>query len=266
MSPSHSQIFAAEMRRIILERAYHAHVGHIGSALSVVDIIATLYTDVLNIPHPTDPNRDRFLLSKGHAALALYAAFSLKGWLSPETLASYCADGTLLGVHPERGLPGVDFGAGSLGMGLSYGIGAALAAKLQGESRRVFVLVSDAECNEGVTWEAAMLATQHKLANLCVIVDLNGQQALDRTRNILDTNKMCERWASFGWDALDVDGHSLEKLSSALKRQTNQPRVLIAHTTFGRGVSFMQGQVKWHYWPMSAEEYQTALTEIERLA
>lgn len=265
MSPSNSQIFAAQLRRIILERSYHAHVGHIGSALSVVEIIAALYADVLNIPHPADPNRDRFLLSKGHAALALYAAFSLKGWLSPETLASYCADGTLLGVHPERGLPGADFGAGSLGMGLSYGVGAALAAKMQNSQRRVYVLVSDAECNEGVTWEAAMLATQHQLSNLCVLVDLNGQQALGPTRNILDSHKLCERWSAFGWDAHDVDGHSLATLTPALAQTSDRPRALIAHTTFGRGVSFMQGQVKWHYWPMSAEEYQTALTEIERL-
>jgi transketolase len=260
------KIFASAMRRIILERSYHAHVGHIGSALSVVDMIAALYSGVLHIPDPTDPNRDRFILSKGHAALALYAAFSLKGWLAPETLASYCADGTLLAVHPEPDLPTVDFATGSLGMGLSYAVGAALAAKLQSANRRIFVLISDAECNEGATWEAAMLASQHKLNNLTVLIDLNSQQALSHTRNILDATSMRERWSAFGWDAHDINGHAHEALTNALAQTSDRPRALVAHTTFGKGVSFMENQVKWHYWPMSADEYQTALADIEQLA
>lgn len=259
------KIFASEMRRIILERSYHAHVGHIGSALSVVEIIAALYSSVLHIPSPTDPDRDRFILSKGHAALALYAACSLKGWLAPEALARYCADGTLLAVHPEPGLPTVDFATGSLGMGLSYSVGGALAAKLQGAKRRIFVLISDAECNEGATWEAAMLAAHHKLNNLTVLIDLNNQQALDHTRYILDATSMRERWSAFGWDAHDIDGHDIEALTNALAQTSDRPRALVAHTIFGRGVSFMENQVKWHYWPMTADEYKTALADIERL-
>ena len=184
------EIFARQMREIILEQAYRAHVGHIGSALSVADILATLYSQVLQIPSPSDPGRDRFVLSKGHAALALYAALFLRGWISADMLNTYCENGTLLGVHPERLLPGVDFGTGSLGMGISYATGAALAARLQDSKRRVFVLVSDAECNEGIVWESAIFAAHHKISNLYVIVDLNGQQALGYTKDTLDTAPM----------------------------------------------------------------------------
>lgn len=261
--------FAAGIRRIILERAYQAHVGHIGSALSVAEIIAALYSTVLHIESPADPARDRFILSKGHAALALYAAFFLKGWISAETLHTYCADATLLGVHPERMLPGVEFGTGSLGMGISYGAGAALAAKIQAASRKVFVLISDAECNEGLTWEAAMFAAQHQLDNFHILIDLNGQQALGYTRDILDNASLRQRWQSFGWHVQDVDGHASTEIIRALQdceKQPGQPHVILAHTIFGKGVSFMENQIKWHYWPLSDEEYRLALEEIKQIA
>src|SRR5438552_15150583 len=161
---------AREIRRIILEQSKRAHVGHIGSALSVADIVATLFSSVLEIADPDDPERDRFVLSKGHAALTLYAALHLRGWLTETQLDTYCADGTALGVHPERTLRGVDFSTGSLGHGLSLGTGAAYGARLQGSARRVFVLVSDAECNEGSLWEAVMFAAHHRLSNLVAIV------------------------------------------------------------------------------------------------
>src|SRR6188474_452255 len=163
---------AKQIRRIILGQSRRANVGHIGSALSVADILAVLYHDVLRIPKPRDPERDRFILSKGHAALALYAALSLRGWLNAADLETYCGDGSLLGVHPEHQLCGVDFSTGSLGHGLSLGAGAALAARLQRSPRRAFVLVSDAECNEGSVWEAIMFAAHHHLSNLIAIVDL----------------------------------------------------------------------------------------------
>ncbi len=161
-----------QIRRIILEQSKRANVGHIGSALSVADIIAALYFNVLHIPEPADPDRDRFLLSKGHSALAVYAALHLKGWITNEVLNTYCADGSLLGVHPEHALKGVDFSTGSLGQGLSIGTGAALAARHQRSTRRVFVLISDAECNEGSIWEAVMFAAHHNLSNLIVLVDM----------------------------------------------------------------------------------------------
>ena len=259
-SPSH-------IRKIILDQAKRANVGHIGSALSVVDIIATLYFEVMKISDLTDPDRDRFVLSKGHAALALYATFFLKNWITSEMLDTYCSDNTSLGVHPERLLKGVDFGTGSLGMGISYAAGAALAAKMQNSKRRVFALVSDAECNEGIVWETAIFAAHHKISNLYVIIDLNGQQALGYTQDVLDTSPLGKKWESFGWQVKYVDGHSREEIINAIQScedELTRPHVLIAHTVFGKGVSFMENKIKWHYWPMSMEEYELALQNVER--
>ena len=257
--------FATQVREIILQQSKKAHVGHIGSSLSIVDILSVLYSQVLHIESTNDPDRDRFILSKGHAALALYAALYLKGWISQELLETYCQDNTLLGVHPERALPGVDFGTGSLGMGVSYATGAALAARLQKSSRRVFVLASDAECNEGIVWEAAMLAANHQLANLFLLIDLNSQQALGYTRNVLDLAPLAQKWQAFGWDVYQVNGHDGNEIVDAIQsgtKNTRQPHAIIARTTFGKGVSFMENQIKWHYWPMNEEEFRLAMKEI----
>ena len=164
--------FAYHIRRIVLEQSKRAHVGHIGSALSIADLVAALYANVLRIRDPHDSDRDRFVLCKGHAALAVYAALFLKGWIDKAEMNTYCGDGSMLGVHPEHTLPGVDFCTGSLGQGLSMGVGSALASRMQRSGRRVFALVSDAECNEGALWEAAMFAAHHELTNLVAIVDL----------------------------------------------------------------------------------------------
>jgi transketolase len=255
-----------DIRRIILEQSKRAHVGHIGSALSVADIIAVLYGGVLRLPSLDALDRDRFILSKGHAALALYAALYLRGDLSQAQLDTFCADDSQLGVHPEHCLHGVDFSTGSLGQGLSVGAGAALAARLAGSARRVYVLLSDAECNEGSVWEAAMFAAHHQLANLTAILDLNGQQAFGYTRDVLNIPNMAERWRVFGWDVIEVDGHNSAALTKALQREDTAkgaPRMVLAHTTFGKGVSYMQNQIKWHYFPMSEAEYQQAMREQE---
>ncbi|MBI4689210.1 MAG: transketolase [Nitrospirae bacterium] len=255
-----------KIRRIILEQAKRANVGHIGSALSIADIITALYGNVLSIPDPDDPDRDRFILSKGHAAMAVYAALFLKGWLTEDDLNTFCTDGTLLGVHPEHMLRGVDFSTGSLGHGLSIGTGAALAARLQRSSRRVFVLVSDAECNEGSLWEAVMFAGHHRLSNLIAIIDLNGQQAFGYTEQVIDLSPMAEHWRVFGWDVHEVDGHKVEEMNSViagLDTLSGPPHVVVAHTIFGKGVSYMEKEIKWHYSPMSDAEYQQALNEIE---
>lgn len=244
-----------------------AGVGHIGSSLSIADILSALYGESLIIADPNDPDRDRFVLSKGHAALALYAALHLRGWLSHETLATYCQDNTLLGVHPEWELPGVDFCTGSLGLGMSYATGSALAARMQKSSRRAFVLISDAECNEGIVWEAAMFAAQHNLSNLYVIIDLNGQQALDYTKNVLDLVPMVPKWQAFGWDVHEINGHDRQEIVDCITScgiNSRQPHVLVAHTTFGKGVSFMENQIKWHYWQMNEQEFKLAIEEIER--
>jgi transketolase len=259
---------AKQIRRVILEQSKRAHVGHIGSALSVADIIAALYDGILRVREPTDPERDRFVLAKGHAMLAVHAALFLRGWLTRAELDTYCGDGTLLGVHPEYGLPGVDFASGSLGQGLSLAAGAALAARLQRSARRAFALLSDAECDEGSVWEAVMFAAHHKLSNLIAIIDLNGQQALGYTDQVLSLRPMGARWRAFGWDVHEVDGHDvagLQQTAAGLDTAAGPPHVLIARTTFGKGVSYMEGQIKWHYWPMSDAEYQQAVRDIEAL-
>jgi transketolase len=259
---------AKQIRRVILEQAMRAHVGHIGSALSVADIIAALYDGLLRVNDPKNPERDLFVLGKGHAMLAVYAAFFLKGWVSKDELNTYCGDGSLLGVHPEYGLRGVDFASGSLGQGLSLAAGAALAARLQQSPRRAFVLLSDAECNEGSVWEAIMFAAHRKLANLIAIVDLNGQQALGYTDQVLSLRPLAERWRAFGWDVHEVDGHNvtaMQETVTGLNTIAGPPHVLIARTTFGKGVSYMESQIKWHYWPMSDAEYRQAVQEVEAL-
>jgi transketolase len=259
-----SRIDPASLRRSILETAYHAGVGHIGCALSVADILAALYSGVLNLPALDHPDRDRFVLSKGHGALALYAALAATGHMPAASLEGYCADGSDLGVHPSRKLPGVDFSTGSLGHGLSYGAGAALAARMQPSSRRVFVLLSDAELNAGSTWEAVMFAAQHRLGRLTAVVDLNGQQAFGATRDVLDLEPVAERFRAFGWTAVEVDGHDARALEQALNVPAAAhaaPRAILARTIFGRGVSFMEGQLAWHYLPMNAEQFACAMRE-----
>jgi len=266
---------AKRIRMTVLRESKRAGVGHIGSALSVTEIIAALYGRVMRVTDPAHPDRDRFVLSKGHAALALYAALCERGWIDEATLSTYCCDDTILGVHPDHALPGVDFSTGSLGQGLAFGAGAALAATLSGSNRRVFVLVSDAECNEGSLWESVMFAAQHKLANLVAIVDANGQQALDHTARVLDLSPLEQRWAAFGWRTHVVDGHDLDQLVNALsdgdssasperaKRVEGEPQVVVARTVFGKGVSFMEGRIKWHYMPMNDDEYRQAVAEVD---
>lgn len=257
------------VREIILRQSRRANVGHIGSALSIADIVVTLYTRILENSAPDDPHRDRFILSKGHAALAVYAALYLKGCISDADLDTYCADASLLGVHPEHTLPGIDFSTGSLGQGLSIGTGAALAARMQKSSRRVFVLLSDAEQNEGSVWEAAMFAAHQRLSNLVAILDANGQQALGYTRDVLNLGDLRQRWSAFGWDVQEVDGHDPDALSqtiASLDTASGAPHIIIARTTFGKGVSFMQSQIKWHYLPMTDEQFTQALNEIGVLA
>ena len=306
------EISPQQIRLLILEMAKRANVGHIGSALSIADIIAALYGNVLRVVYPDASNRDRLVLSKGHAAMALYAALYLKGWLTKETLDTYCqnpssawitsaieipvisgqcpvtskdsvstdhwqqATGHCLGVHAEHNIPGVDFSTGSLGHGLSIGAGAALAARLDGSSRRVFVLLSDAECNEGSIWEAVMFAAHHRLSNLVAIVDLNGQQAFGYTDDVLSLSPMWSKWEAFGWNVHEVDGHNVTEITKTIEildsasSQTSLdgkssccPHVLIAHTTFGKGVPYMENQIKWHYLPMSDDEYRQAVEAVE---
>lgn len=256
---------ADSIRRTVIEQSKRANVGHIGSSLSIADILAVLFSGPLAGVDHGDPDRDRFVLSKGHAALALYGALHATGRISREALDTYCDDGSLLAGHPEHVFSDIDFSTGSLGHGLSVATGAALAARLQGSSRRVFAVLSDAECNEGSVWEAAMFAAHHGLSNLVAIVDVNGQQALGYTRDVLDLEPLADRWRAFGWDVHEVDGHDLEAMASALGQTADRdsgPRILLARTVFGKGVSFMERRIEWHYLPMSEEEYTIATAQL----
>jgi transketolase len=253
------------IRRGVLEQSKRANVGHIGSALSIADLLAALFGGVLRISDSADPERDRFVLSKGHAALALHVALHAIGKVNDEELASFCRDGSRFATHPEHAIAGVDFSTGSLGQGLSFGTGAALGAQMQGSQRRAFVLMSDAECNEGSVWEAVMFAAHHQLGNLIALVDVNGQQALGNTRDILDLAPMSTRWLAFGWDVHEVDGHDVAALKALIQRLSpvdSRPHVLLADTTFGRGVSYMESTLAWHYLPMSDAQYASALSEL----
>jgi transketolase len=255
---------ADDIRRVVIEQSKRANVGHIGSALSIADVLAALYGGALNLPSDHS-QRDRLVLSKGHAALALYAALELTDRLPAGTTDTYCADGTQLGVHPEHALDGVDFCTGSLGQGLPVAVGAALAARLQKSTRRTFAVLSDAELNEGSVWEAAMFAAHHMLANLVVIVDLNGQQAMGYTRDVLDLSAPAQRWRAFGWDVHELDGHDTSALQGTIRDldcAEGAPHVIIAHTTFGKGVGFMQNVIDWHYLPMTDDQYSQALSEL----
>lgn len=252
---------ADAIRRSVIVHSKRANVGHIGSSLSIADILAVLYGSVARLEGPA---RDRIILSKGHAALALYAALEQVGILDSAALDTFCSADGLLATHPERGVDGIEFSTGSLGHGLSYGAGAALAAAMRDEDRRTFVVLSDAELNEGSVWEAAMFAAHHRLARLVAIVDVNGQQAFGYTRDVLDLSPLAPRWEANGWEVREAPGHDLSALESAIgdTSRTNRPVVVLAATTFGSGVSFMEGVIRWHYQPLADEDYERALEEL----
>lgn len=243
-----------------------AGTSHVASALSCADILAVLYTEVLarRPEDPLWPGRDRFVLSKGHGAVALYACLAELDYFPKPLLGGYGEDGTALAGHVTAGtLPGIETSAGSLGHGLPQSVGMALALKLGGSASRVFCLLSDGECQEGSNWEAALAARQWGLSNLHTIIDFNGQQGLGDTRDILDLEPVVDKWRSFGWDAEQVDGHNLDDLEIVLSRVSDAPKVTVARTVKGRGVSFMEDQLKWHYRSPSAEELALALDELE---
>jgi transketolase len=264
MNARECDAFADAIRRTIIEQSYRANVGHIGSALSIADLVAAVFAQGR---FEGGADRDRLVLSKGHAALALYAALHLDGRIGDEAIASFCADGTQLGVHPEHELEGVDFCTGSLGQGLSVGAGAALAAKRQRSGRAVYVIASDAELNEGSTWEAVMFAAQHGLDNLRLLVDLNGQQALGYTPEVLEIAAVEEKLASFGWSAAAVGGHDQAALAAGLSGgEPGKPRALVARTTFGHGISFMESEIRWHYLPLDDDAHAVAVAELDARA
>jgi len=242
--------------------------SHVGSVLSMADIVAVLYGAILKIDpaNPTDRERDRFILSKGHAGAGIYAALAESGFFPIEWLDRHCSDGSVLSGHvSHKGVPGVELSTGSLGHGLSVGAGMAYGAKLDKSERRVFVLLSDGECDEGSTWEAALFAPHHRLDNLVAIVDYNKIQSLAPVSETLALEPFADKWRAFGWAVVEVDGHDHNSLYSQLSRvpkTAGKPTCVLAHTVKGKGVSFMERSVLWHYRTPRGSEYDDALNEL----
>lgn len=258
--------FSNKVKKLLIDISYSAGIGHIGSALSIADIISVLYADTLTIypNQPTHPKRDRFILSKGHAVAALYPALYLRGFFSEKMLKTYCGNGTRLGEHPEYGVPGIELGTGSLGHGLSVGCGIALAEKLNKKHFNSYVLISDAELNEGQVWEAAAFAAHNKLSRLTAIVDSNKMQALGNTRDIFNMEPLKDKWLAFGWRVTEIDGHDLLQIQQAFKHKaSSSPHVIIAHTVRGKGVSFMEHTIDWHYLSLNHTQYIQTLKELK---
>jgi transketolase len=259
---------AARIRGAVIEMSHRAKTAHLGSSLSCVELLVAVYWGNLRFDpeNPQDPNRDRFILSKGHAATTLYATLAHRGVIPIGLLETYAEPGSRLAEHPSPGcLPGVEVASGSLGHGLSLGIGMALAARIQGRSSRVFVVMSDGECNEGSVWEAAMFAPAQKLDNVAVLIDYNKWQATDRSNDVMALAPLRKKWEAFGWNAVEVDGHDLDAVQSALQQlpQGNgKPLAIIAHTVKGKGVSFMEDDNNWHYRSPTAEEVGRAHGEL----
>lgn len=263
-----SELFARRIRAQALRMVHRARASHIGSALSIADIVAVLYAPDggllrLRAAEPDWAERDRFLLSKGHACVAVYAALAEAGFFPVEELQSYGQDFARLMNHISHQVPGVEFSTGSLGHALGFGVGKALAARLRGDAWRTLVLLSDGELNEGSNWEALMFAAHHRLDSLTAIVDINGLQSLTSTAETLNMGDLRAKFEAFGAAVAEVDGHDHEQLRRAL-RQTGggKPQVVLARTTKGKGVSFMEHSVDWHYRSPNDAQLAQALAEI----
>ncbi|MCC7418400.1 MAG: transketolase [Acidobacteria bacterium] len=258
--------FARQIRAESLRMVHRARSSHIGGALSVADIVAVLYGGVLRHDprRPDWPERDRFFLSKGHACVAVYAALALRGFFPVEELATFYQDGSRLAGHITAGVPGVEASTGSLGHGLAIACGVALGLHRDRSAARVFAVLSDGECDEGSTWEAALFAPHHRLDNLVAIVDYNKIQSMGTVKETLDLEPFAEKWRAFGWNVREIDGHDVSAIEAALSAppEGGRPTCAIAHTVKGRGVSFMEGRLLWHYRPPSDEELVRALEEI----
>jgi transketolase len=259
-----------ELRRTIVRMVAAARRGHVASAFSLVEILRVLYDDVMRFDavRPDWPERDRFILSKGHGCLALYAILADKGFFPESELWNVCSSASMLGGHPEHGrVPGVEASTGALGHGLSIGIGFALNARYERASHRTFVVIGDGESNEGSIWEAAMCAGKHQLSNLMVLVDYNKQQSYDTTFAIQDLEPLADKWRAFGFAVREVDGHDVTQLREALADlpfQDGKPSVVICHTVKGRGVSFVERNLDWHHKnSVQEDEVAALLSELE---
>lgn len=255
-----------QMRLDALYMAKEAVYSHIGGALSLIEILAVLYLNIMNIDSnkPLDENRDRFILSKGHATQALYPALCLKGFIDKEELYTYKKDNTRLYAHPSKNLAmGIEFSSGSLGQGVSQAVGVALALKHKKNfNSKVYVVIGDGECDEGSVWEAVMSASHFKLDNLCIIVDKNNLQYDGATNDILNLNSLLNKFSAFGCETFEVDGHDIVELINVFNEKTTNAKVVIANTVKGKGVSFMENMQNWHHDRLTENLYNDAIKEV----
>ena len=264
------EAYAAELKESILRTIHRAGEGHVCLALSLADIVSVLYCHVLrkDVDNLEWPQRDRVLLSKGHGCVVLYAAMAKAGYFPAEWLDSFLKMDTNLPGHPDlRRTPGVEMSTGSLGQGLSVGMGIALAGRLDGLDYRTFVLLGDGECNEGMIWEAAMAAAHHKVDTLVAIIDRNHFQCDGFSKDVMDLEPFVDKWRSFGWSTLEIDGHNIEEILQALStlpHEKGKPTAIVANTVKGKGVSFMENRVEWHYRAPNDEELELALAELAK--
>jgi transketolase len=263
-----TEALARAIRRHCLTMTHRANASHVGSALSMADLVAVLYGQVMRIDpaHPKHPDRDRFILSKGHACTAVYAVLAEMGYFERSELAHFGEDQSRFMTHISHKVPGVEFSTGSLGHGLPFGVGKALAARRRGAPWRTYVLVGDGELAEGSHWEAALFAAHHGLDNLVLIVDANNLQSLTTVDATLRLDPLCDKFRAFGWAVREVDGHAHPELKTALSAtpwECTRPSLLIARTLKGKGVSFMEGSVHWHYKSPNAQQLALALAELE---
>ena len=259
---------ACNVRLWTIEGVFNAKSGHPGGSLSAADIMTYLYFKEMKVDpkSPDDPKRDRFVLSKGHCCPALYAALALKGFFPTEEIKSLRHIGAMLQGHPDmKHTPGIDMSSGSLGQGISAACGMALSAKLSGDDYRVYAMLGDGECEEGQVWEAAMFASHYKLDNLTAIVDFNGLQIDGTVDDVAGLSDIDKKFESFGFEVIKIDGHDFEQIENAINKAKNvkgKPTVIIASTVKGKGVSYMENQVGWHGKAPNAEQYQTAIDEL----
>lgn len=258
---------AAEIRGEVIGMSHRADTPHLGSALSCVDmLVACYFSGALRVTpaNPRDPDRDRVILSKGHAAMSLYSVLAYRGYFPREDLLTFNRQGSRFQEHPgPHTAPGVEVATGSLGHGLAVGLGMALAARSLGKTYRVAAIISDGECNEGSTWEAALFAAANKLTNVVAMVDYNKWQATGRSDEVLALQPLREKWAAFGWDAVELDGHDMKALVNFLYAPaSDRPRIAVCHTIKGKGCSFMEDDNNWHYRVPTAEEVEQARKEL----
>jgi len=256
---------AREIRKAVVRM--HRRGTNVGSAMSVAEILAVLYFKVMHIPSADDPHRDRFILSKGHAASALYATLAMKGFIDKSLLSDYLGDGSPLAGHPcADSVPGVEVSTGSLGHGLAIAAGMALAARDDGRSHRLFVLMGDGEQQEGTVWEAAALAARLRLDKLVAVIDANRLQGYERTDAIMPVETLAAKWAAFGWSVREVDGHDAEALAAMLSAapfEPGKPSAVVAHTVKGRGVAEMEDKLGWHYFSVPEDKVSPFCNEID---